>query len=62
VTVFIESATGIREGGRTGLTALTCSFWFFISLFFTPIIAAIPPYATGPALVLVGERGRHRKN
>lgn len=53
LTVFIESATGVREGGRTGLTALTCSFWFFISLFFTPIIASIPPYATGPALILV---------
>ncbi|KAL6762610.1 xanthine/uracil/vitamin C permease-like protein [Haematococcus lacustris] len=54
LTVFIESATGIREGGRTGLTALTVAAWFLVSLFFTPIIAAIPPYATGPALVLVG--------
>eukprot|EP00197_Chlamydomonas_leiostraca_P014441 CAMPEP_0202858862 /NCGR_PEP_ID=MMETSP1391-20130828/1213_1 /ASSEMBLY_ACC=CAM_ASM_000867 /TAXON_ID=1034604 /ORGANISM="Chlamydomonas leiostraca, Strain SAG 11-49" /LENGTH=583 /DNA_ID=CAMNT_0049537827 /DNA_START=90 /DNA_END=1841 /DNA_ORIENTATION=+ len=54
MTVYIESATGIREGGRTGLTALTVSFWFFVALFFTPIIASIPPFATGPALVLVG--------
>lgn len=62
--VCAESATGIREGGRTGLTALTCAFWFFIALFFTPIIASIPPFATGPALVLVrvcggGDEGRH---
>jgi AGZA family xanthine/uracil permease-like MFS transporter len=51
--VYIESATGIKDGGRTGLTAITCSFFFFISLFFTPILASIPPYATGPALILV---------
>lgn len=43
-----------REGGRTGITALTVAFGFFISLFFTPLIASIPPYATGPALILVG--------
>mmetsp|Transcript_30092 Transcript_30092/g.66667 ORF Transcript_30092/g.66667 Transcript_30092/m.66667 type:complete len:637 (-) Transcript_30092:1727-3637(-) len=54
LTVYIESATGIREGGRTGLTAIVAGCWFFVSLFFTPIIASIPPYATGPALVLVG--------
>lgn len=44
---------GIREGGRTGITALVVAFGFFISLFFTPLIASIPPFATGPALVLV---------
>ncbi len=53
LTVFIESAAGIREGGRTGITALTVSAWFFLSFFFNPIIASIPPYASGPALVLV---------
>eukprot|EP00208_Stichococcus_sp_RCC1054_P001908 CAMPEP_0206139330 /NCGR_PEP_ID=MMETSP1473-20131121/5537_1 /ASSEMBLY_ACC=CAM_ASM_001109 /TAXON_ID=1461547 /ORGANISM="Stichococcus sp, Strain RCC1054" /LENGTH=611 /DNA_ID=CAMNT_0053533077 /DNA_START=97 /DNA_END=1932 /DNA_ORIENTATION=+ len=53
-TAFIESASGIREGGRTGLTAITTSFLFFIALFFTPILASIPPYAVGPALITVG--------
>jgi AGZA family xanthine/uracil permease-like MFS transporter len=52
--VYIESASGIREGGRTGLTALTVAAGFFLSLFITPIIASIPPFATGPALILVG--------
>jgi len=54
VTTFIESSTGIREGGRTGITAITVSFYFFLSLFFTPLLASIPPWAVGPALVLVG--------
>jgi AGZA family xanthine/uracil permease-like MFS transporter len=47
------AAAGIREGGRTGITALTVAFGFLVSLFFTPLIASIPPFATGPALVLV---------
>jgi adenine/guanine/hypoxanthine permease len=42
VTVYIESSTGIREGGRTGLTALTTAFWFFIALWFTPILGGAP--------------------
>jgi AGZA family xanthine/uracil permease-like MFS transporter len=54
LTVFIESATGIREGGRTGITALTTGFCFFISMFFAPLLASIPVFATGPALILVG--------
>lgn len=54
LTVMIESASGIREGGRTGVTALMVAFLFFVSLFFSPLIASIPPYATGPALILVG--------
>jgi AGZA family xanthine/uracil permease-like MFS transporter len=54
VTTFVESATGIREGGRTGLTALCVAFLFFISLFFAPIFASIPPWANGPPLILVG--------
>ncbi|EIE24456.1 hypothetical protein COCSUDRAFT_14437, partial [Coccomyxa subellipsoidea C-169] len=54
LTVFVESATGIRSGGRTGLTALMVSFWFFVALWFTPIIASIPVYCTGPALILTG--------
>jgi AGZA family xanthine/uracil permease-like MFS transporter len=54
LTVYIESASGIREGGRTGITALVVAFGFFVALFFTPLIASIPPFATGPALILVG--------
>ncbi|KAF9094841.1 hypothetical protein BGX23_001484 [Mortierella sp. AD031] len=54
VTAFVESGAGITEGGRTGLTAVTTGFCFFISLFFSPIFSAIPPWATGPALIFVG--------
>ncbi|KAJ7565555.1 hypothetical protein O6H91_02G065100 [Diphasiastrum complanatum] len=54
VTAFVESSAGIREGGRTGLTALTVAFYFFLAFFFTPLLASIPPWAVGPALVLVG--------
>lgn len=54
VTAFIESSTGIREGGRTGLTALTVASYFILSLFFTPLLASIPPWSVGPALILVG--------
>ncbi|KAK8110919.1 uncharacterized protein PG998_007376 [Apiospora kogelbergensis] len=45
---------GIADGGRTGLTAMTVGFCFLISLFFAPIFASVPPWATGPTLVLVG--------
>lgn len=38
ISTYIESAAGIREGGRTGLTALTCAFYFFVSLFFVPVL------------------------
>ncbi|XP_019192225.1 PREDICTED: adenine/guanine permease AZG1-like [Ipomoea nil] len=54
VTAFIESSTGIREGGRTGLTALTAAWYFFLAFFFTPLLASIPPWAVGPPLILVG--------
>lgn len=54
VTAFIESATGISEGGKTGLTAITIGLAFFVSVFFSPIFASIPPWATGGALVIVG--------
>ena len=54
VTAFIESGAGIAEGGRTGLTAMSAGACFFISLFFAPIFASIPPWATGCTLVLVG--------
>ncbi|KAK3997645.1 ubiquitin carboxyl-terminal hydrolase [Cladorrhinum sp. PSN332] len=54
VTAFIESGAGIAEGGRTGLTAIVAGFCFFISVFFAPIFASIPPWATGCTLMLVG--------
>jgi len=54
VTAFVESATGIAEGGKTGITAMTTGILFFISIFFAPIFASIPPWATGGALVIVG--------
>lgn len=54
LTVYIESASGIREGARTGIATLMVGFCFFIALFFSPLLATVPPYATGPALILVG--------
>lgn len=54
VTVFVESSTGLREGGRTGLTALTVTGYFLLSFFFTPLLAAIPPWAVGAAVDLGG--------
>jgi adenine/guanine/hypoxanthine permease len=51
---FVESATGIEAGGRTGLTSLVVAVGFLIALFFAPFVAAIPPQAYGPALILVG--------
>ncbi len=54
VTTFVESASGVSAGGRTGLTALTASGLFFISMFFSPIFLTIPSFATAPALVMVG--------
>lgn len=53
-TAFIESASGITEGGRTGLTAIMISFLFFLSLFFAPIFASLPSWATGATLIVVG--------
>jgi len=51
---FIESATGVEAGGRTGLTAIVVAACFCGTLFFSPFIAAIPPQAYGPALIIVG--------
>jgi AGZA family xanthine/uracil permease-like MFS transporter len=51
---FIESATGVEAGGRTGLTAVVTAICFVIALFFSPFVAAIPSQAYGPALVIVG--------
>lgn len=53
VTAFIESGAGIAEGGRTGLTAIITGLCFLISVFFAPIFASIPPWATGCTLILV---------
>ena len=54
VTAYIESAAGIGEGGRTGLTAVTTGLLFLLSLFFAPVFTAIPTQATAPVLILVG--------
>lgn len=54
VTAFIESSTGIVEGGRTGLVGVTVGFMFFLSLFFAPIFSSLPSWATGSTLVIVG--------
>lgn len=53
-TSYIESAAGVEEGGRTGLTGLTVAALFLLALFFTPLILAIPGVATAPALIIVG--------
>jgi AGZA family xanthine/uracil permease-like MFS transporter len=54
VTTYVESAAGVAEGGRTGLTSLTVAFLFLVSLFFAPLFLLVPAAATAPALVLVG--------
>ncbi|MEG0688029.1 MAG: NCS2 family permease, partial [Hungatella sp.] len=53
-TTFVESAAGVAEGGRTGLTAVTAALLFGLSLFLAPIFLAIPSFATAPALIIVG--------
>ncbi|MBQ2745826.1 MAG: NCS2 family permease [Lachnospiraceae bacterium] len=53
-TTFVESASGVTEGGRTGLTALTTGFLFLISVIFAPLFLTIPSFATAPALIVVG--------
>ncbi|NLV77708.1 MAG: NCS2 family permease [Tissierellia bacterium] len=54
VTTYVESASGVADGGRTGLTALSAAGMFFLALFFSPIFGMIPGEATAPALILVG--------
>ncbi|KOS17359.1 putative xanthine/uracil permease [Escovopsis weberi] len=54
VTAFIESGAGIAEGGRTGLTSMVTGLCFIVSIFFAPIFASIPPWATGCTIILVG--------
>ncbi len=53
-TTFVESASGVTEGGRTGLTSVTTAILFGLSLFLSPIFLAIPSFATAPALIIVG--------
>ena len=54
VTVFVESASGISQGGRSGLTALTTAVCFALALLFSPFFLSIPAPATGAILILVG--------
>ncbi|PKI37444.1 hypothetical protein CRG98_042159 [Punica granatum] len=54
VMASVESMAGIREGGRTGLTAIMVAGYFFLAFFITPLLASIPAWAVGPPLVLVG--------
>lgn len=54
VTTYMESTTGIAEGGRSGLTSVTTAFFFLLSLFFAPLFLLIPSAATTSALVIVG--------
>lgn len=54
VTSYIESAAGVSEGGRTGLTAAVVGLLFILAIVFAPIVGLIPPQATAPALILVG--------
>lgn len=53
-TSYIESASGVAEGGRTGMTAITTGILFLLAAFFTPVIGAVQAYATAPALIVVG--------
>lgn len=54
VTTYLESATGISTGGRTGLVAVFVALFFLLFLFLTPFAASIPPFATSPALIVIG--------
>lgn len=54
ITTFVESASGIGEGGRTGFTAIVSGVLFVLALFLSPIFLAIPSFATAPALIIVG--------
>jgi len=54
VTTYAESASGVVDGGRTGLTAITVGLWFAIAIPFAPLLSEIPPLASGPILCIVG--------
>jgi AGZA family xanthine/uracil permease-like MFS transporter len=53
-TAYVESAAGIEQGGRSGLTALTTGVLFLLALLFVPVVGIVPAYATAPALIMVG--------
>ena len=53
-TSYVESASGIAVGGRTGLTSIITGLWFLLGLLFVPLLSIIPAYATAPALIIVG--------
>jgi AGZA family xanthine/uracil permease-like MFS transporter len=54
VTTYVESAAGVGEGGRTGLTSVITGLLFLLAMFFTPVVGMVPSYATAPALIIVG--------
>lgn len=54
ITTFVESSSGIAEGGRTGLTSVVTGVLFLVALFLTPLFLTIPAFATAPALIIVG--------
>jgi AGZA family xanthine/uracil permease-like MFS transporter len=54
VTTYVESASGMEQGGRTGLTALVVAVLFLLATFFSPLVSIVPACATAPALILVG--------
>ena len=54
VTSYVESASGVAQGGRTGLTAIVVGILFLLAVFFSPIVGMVPSYATAPALIVVG--------
>lgn len=54
LTTFVESAAGVEAGGRTGLTAITTSILFFLSMLFAPLFLMVPTAATAPALIIIG--------
>ena len=54
VTSYVESSSGVAQGGRTGLTAVVTALLFVCAIFFTPLVRMVPAYATAPALIIVG--------
>lgn len=54
ITTFVESASGVSAGGRTGFSSVITAFCFFLAIFFTPIMLMIPPSATAPCLIIIG--------
>ena len=54
VTSYVESSSGVAQGGRTGLTSIVTALLFVAAIFFTPLVGMVPAYATAPALIIVG--------